>query len=268
MMRPDLALEQEYLFRDRHSDRDANYAQQRAMSEQARGRLNGLLDQRYADHPEARLDVFPSARPSAPTLVFFHGGYWRSNRKEEFAFLAPPLIEAGVSLALAGYPLAPSVPLEQIAACATTALGWAQANAARWGGGPDVLVAGHSAGGHLAALAAAQNPVAGCIALSGLFDLRPLRHTSLAALLPQDDSGLAALTPSPANGGQFLDLYVGAGETSEFLRQSSHFATIARVAGMEAQCEVLPGLHHYNILLSLADPDSALFRRVIRRLHP
>ncbi len=266
-MRPDLALEQEYLFRDRHSDRDAIYAQQRALSEQARSRLNGLLDQRYADHPEARLDVFPAVRAGAATLVFFHGGYWRSNRKEDFAFLAPPLVEAGVSLVLAGYPLAPSVSLEQIAACATSALGWAQANASRWGGGPN-FVAGHSAGGHLAALVAAANTVRGCIALSGLFDLHPLRHTSLATLLPPEDSALAALTPRPANRGQFLDLYVGANETSEFLRQSADFATIARATGMEVQCNVLPGLHHYNILLSLADPDSALFRRVTRRLHP
>ena len=267
-MLPDLALEQEYLFRNRHPDRDAIYAQQRALSERARCQLNGLRDQRYGDHPEARLDVFPAARPAAATLVFFHGGYWRSNRKEDFAFLAPALVDAGVSLVLAGYPLAPSASLEQIATCATTALAWAQANTARWGGGAGVFVAGHSAGGHLATLAAAGNPVSGCIALSGIFDLHPLRRTSLAALLPLDNRSLAALTPHPANGGQFLDLYVGAEETSEFRRQSADFATIARAAGMEVQCEVLPGLHHYNILLSLADPDSALFRRVIRRLHP
>jgi arylformamidase len=266
-MLPDLALEHEYLFRDQHPDRDAIYAQQRILSERARSQLNGLLDQRYADHPEARLDVFPAVLPGAATLVFFHGGYWRSNRKEDFAFLALPLVEAGVSLVLAGYPLAPSASLAQIAACATSALGWAQANAARWGGDP-IFAAGHSAGGHLAALAAARNAVRGCIALSGIFDLRPLRHTSLGTLLPPEDSALAALTPHPANGGKFLDLYVGARETSEFLRQSADFATIARTAGMEVQCEILPGLHHYNILLSLADPDSALFRRVIRRLHP
>jgi hypothetical protein len=72
--------------------------------------------------------------PGAPTLVFFHGGYWRSNRKEDFAFLAPPLFDAGVSLVLTGYPLAPSVSVGEIAGCAKVALGWVQANLARWGG--------------------------------------------------------------------------------------------------------------------------------------
>ncbi len=267
-MPSDLALEGEYLFRDRHPDREAIYARQRALSERARSELGGLRDQCYADHSDARLDVFPAARPNAPTLVFFHGGYWRSNRKEDFAFLAPPLVTAGISLVLTGYPLAPSVPLDRIAACAKAALHWAKANATRWGAhAGTVFVAGHSAGGHLAALAAAEIPVRGCIALSGIFDLRPLRRTSLGPLLPADEGGLAALTPRPAAAAQFLDLYVGAAETNEFLWQTADFAAKTKAAGMDVWCEVLPDLHHYNIVLSLADPDSALFRRVVRRLH-
>jgi arylformamidase len=267
-MPSDLALEGEYLFRDRHPDRETIYTQQRTLSERARAHLDGLRDQHYADQPDARLDVFPAPAVNAPTVVFFHGGYWRSNRKEDFAFLAPPLVQSGVSLVLAGYPLAPMVPLDRIAACAKAALHWARANVARWSGNDgNIFVAGHSAGGHLAALTASASQVRGCIALSGIFDLRPLRRTSLADLLPDDESRLASLTPQPAGGSECLDLYVGAAETSEFLRQTADFAAKARAADMDVECEVLPNLHHYNIVLSLADPDSALFRRVIQRLH-
>lgn len=267
-MPSDLALEREYLFRDRHPDREAIYARQRALSDEARRQLAGLRDQQYGDHPDARVDVFPAGEPDAPTIVFFHGGYWRSNRKEDFAFLAPPLVRAGVSLVVTGYPLAPAVPLGRIAQCARAALHWVEANATRWGGNArNIFAAGHSAGGHLAALASAAVPVRGCIALSGIFDLRPLRRTSLADFLPDEESALAALTPQPSASMQHLDLYVGAAETQEFVRQTTDFAAAAHAAGVDAQCEIVPDLHHYSIVLSLAEPDSALFRRVMWRLH-
>lgn len=262
-----LALESQYLFRDRHPDREAIYRRQDSLSAAARRCLHCLADRPYAAHPQARLDIFPAGRSDAPTLVFFHGGYWRSNSKESFAFLAPPLVAAGAHLVLVGYPLAPAVPLSAIADCAVTALRWCRRNAGLWqGDGENLFVAGHSAGGQLAALVAAEGQARACIALSGLFDLAPLRRTSLAPLLPGDEAELRALSPLHRPGRQPLDLYVGAEETEGFRRQTADFAAAARAAGAPVLCESLPGLHHYSIVLSLADRESALFGRVARRL--
>lgn len=262
-----LSLESQYLFRDRHPDRDAIYRQQGSLSAAARQSLQCLADRPYAAHPGARLDIFPAGRSGAPTLVFFHGGYWRSNAKEGFAFLAPPLVAAGANLVLVGYPLAPAASLSTIADCAVTALHWCRTNAALWRGeGENLFVAGHSAGGHLAALVAAEVRVRACIALSGLFDLEPLRRTSLAPLLPAEAAELRALSPLHRPGRRPLDLYVGAEETEGFRQQTVAFAAAARAAGAPVVCESLPGLHHYSIVLSLADRESALFGRVARRL--
>src|SRR5438105_7207286 len=155
----------------------------------ARDGLAGELDLRYGDLPGETIDVFPAAESNAPVLVFIHGGYWRSLDKNDVSFVAPTFVQAGATVVLPNYALCPAVSIETIALELVAALAWVWRNAVQCNGDPHrVVVAGHSAGGHLAAMllscdwraVAPDLParvVAGVHAISGLFDLEPLRHT-------------------------------------------------------------------------------------------
>ena len=79
------------------------------------------LDLRYGPRERNTWDLFPASDPSAPCLVFIHGGYWQRNSKEQFASLVSGTYAIGWSAALPGYTLAPDASLSEIAAEMTAA---------------------------------------------------------------------------------------------------------------------------------------------------
>ena len=145
-------------------------------SEALRSRMPDHLNLVYGDAPRTKLDFFATKRPGAPTLLFFHGGYWQRNAKEGFSFIAEGLLAHGFNIAVAGYTLAPEATMDRMVREARTAMRWLHQNLATLGGDPTRLyVGGWSAGGHLAAMLMDEPLVAGGLAVSGLFDLEPIR---------------------------------------------------------------------------------------------
>ncbi len=231
------------------------------------------LDIAYGSDASERLDLFlPHAAPGpAPVLVYFHGGYWRALDKRDQRFVAPPFAEAGALVVLPNYALCPAVSIEHIVRQTVQALAWVWRHAARHDGDPSrIVVAGHSAGGHLAAmllqcrwhLVAPDLPpglVRAALAVSGLYDLEPLRHAPfLAADLRLDPTSARRLSPArmPPPAGRLVAL-VGGDESAEFHRQQ---ALVARAWGDRVHTGVVPGCHHMNVLHTLADPGSATHR--------
>jgi acetyl esterase/lipase len=146
-----------------------------------------VLDLPYGAGARQRLDVFPCGAAAAPTLVYIHGGYWQTNDKEPYAFLGEALLPAGFNLALVEYTLAPAARLDAIVAEVRAAVAWTIDHAKEHGGDPArVFVAGHSAGGHLTAMAMHDPRVAGGLAISGIFDLEPIRLNYLNEKLRLD----------------------------------------------------------------------------------
>ena len=244
----------------------------------ARARLACALDLPYAERggadPAERLDIFlPKAAPAAlaPILVYLHGGYWRALDKRDQSFVAVPFVEAGAMVVLPNYGLCPTVRIDDIVLQTVQALAWVYRHAAVYGGDPRrIVVAGHSAGGHLAAMmlvcrwreVAADLPadlVSTALSVSGVFDLEPLRHAPfLAGDLKLTRSSAARLSPAhlPAPRGR-LWAVVGGDESQEFLRQN---ALIRQAWGARAVpvCETVPARHHMNVLHDLADPGARL----------
>lgn len=247
----------------------ARWAEQGALT---RRRRAGLIDMPYGDDPGERLDFFPAMQRSSPLLVFIHGGYWRSLDKSDFAWIAPPFVNHGVSVALLNYGLAPATPMEEIVRQMLRAHAWLYRNGDRLGFDPNrICLVGHSAGAHLTAMMMAAiwpafgadlpaDLVKGGLAISGIYDLEPLRHAPfIRADLGLDAKRARLLSPvhMPPATGRPLYTAVGALESGEFRRQT---ALIGKAWPRNLVREIpMPGLHHLNVVEELANLASPLF---------
>jgi arylformamidase len=271
-MRDDAAFyEREYNARaaiPEHPQIFARWAETGALT---RRRCACLIDLPFGEAAGERLDYFPTRRDSAPLLVFIHGGYWRSLDKFDFSWIAPPFVQHGIAVALLNYGLAPKTPVEDMVRQQLKALAWLHHNADRLRFDPErIVVSGHSAGGHLAAMMMAAlwpaydsalpaDLVKGALAISGLFDLEPLVHATFVNVdLHLDQKRARRLSPvtmQPATAAPLVTA-LGALESSEFKRQSQALGH-AWAANLHAEL-VLPGANHLTVCDALAQPDSPL----------
>ena len=219
------------------------------------------LDLVYGNAPRTRLDFFATDRTRAPTLLFFHGGYWQRNAKEGFSFVAQGALAHGFNVAVAGYTLAPEVKMDSIVRAARTALRWLHQNLATLGGDPTRLyVSGWSAGGHLTAMVMDEAAVAGGLAVSGLFDLEPIRLCYLNDKLGLDAEEARRNSPLlnlPARAAKLIIAY-GSDELPELKRQSNEFAAAWSGRRLPGEIIEVAGCHHYAVLEQLARPDGLL----------
>ncbi|WP_309629907.1 alpha/beta hydrolase [Brevundimonas sp.] len=258
----DVDLEAEYNNRAAVPDHPLVMARWRADAEAARA-AHPPTTLPYGSGEREAMDLF-EAGPDAPVVVFMHGGYWQALDKSWFSWVAPALLKHGVSLAVPSYDLCPNVRLGRIVSQTRDAVELIRARTSR-----RPVVFGHSAGGHLAACMLSEGRASAAVAISGLFDLAPLIPTSLNDALRLDAREAAALSPvhwpvpnGSTPGGTVLDCVVGADETREFVRQSRDMANFWGGKGVETRFEALPGLNHFTVLDPLADPDSALVKRI------
>jgi Esterase/lipase len=259
------AIDRQYNFRKLVPEHVDFFARWEAQSAAVRGRLGGTCDIPVGPHPRQKVDFFP-AEPNAPLLVFIHGGYWRALSKDMHAFIAEPFVTRGVAVALIGYGLCPDVTMDELIGHAQHGLDWIIDHAAEFGADSRrLLLAGHSAGGHLAATLLSRNPerVNGAIAISGIYDLEPLLHFEVNEQLRLDADSARRLSPvhnvpAPAPA-PLLALALGAEETDEMHRQQADQAQAWAAAGNAVQEIVEPGANHFSVMDRFADPDSALF---------
>lgn len=245
----------------------------RAESARARAHLPVRRNLRYGPADRACLDFFPVAEPAAPVaplLVYLHGGYWQELSKDDSAFLAPAWHASGVAHAVVGYTLAPQATLPAIVDECVAALTWLQARAGELGvDAGQVVVAGSSAGAYLAAACAARGaPLAAIVAVSGVYDVAPLIGTSINDALGLD-TAMAAELNLLREGLRFRPAVVAWGEveTAAFKRQSAAFVERLQRAGTPYEALEVPGRNHFDVILDLANPATALFAAARRLFH-
>jgi arylformamidase len=264
----DEALEAQYALRNRHPEREKIYDDHRRRSAALRAAGNCRLDVRYGNGPRCLLDVFPAGE-LAPVLFFIHGGYWRALDKSYVSFIARAFRDAGMTVVMPGYDLVPAVRVGEIVDQIRQAFAWVVEHLA-----PErVVVAGHSAGGQLAAMlaldqaACGHGPIVGFAGISGAFDLRPLLHTSINLDLMMSPDEAADASPLLRLGRQsaasplvpLLGL-VGGEETRGFKQWTADLVAGWRAHGGAATyCEVA-GSNHFSILDRLAEADGDVVR--------
>lgn len=242
-------------------ERDAIVADWTARSDRVRRERQAYLDLRYGSAPRERLDFFPAANPNAPTLVFIHGGYWQMNAKEMFSFLAEGPLALGINFALIGYTLAPEARLDRIVGEVQRGVQFLAERLGAFGADAQRLyVSGWSAGGHLTAMTMLLRAVRGGLAISGLYDLEPIRLSYL-----NDELGLdlaesernSPLLHLPPMAGELIVAY-GTGELPELCRQSVEYAQAWAERGLTGELLPIDGANHFTALETLAHPDGAL----------
>lgn len=253
----------------------------RADGELLRTTSDCVLDVRFGSHPEEHYDVFRTRAPKAPIHVFVHGGYWYSRDSKDFSFVAKGIVESGIVAVVINYALCPAVTLAELVRQVRAGIAHVHAHAAEWGGDPDRLtVSGHSAGGHLCAMAMATDwpqfspgrppdLLKAGLSLSGLYELEPVRLSYVNEYLRLTAEDAAALSPCKhlkhARG--TLSVAVGGRESEQFHWQQEHFCRVwAERTGTPPRVIDLPGHHHFSLLDELADAGGVLAAEV-RRLN-
>jgi arylformamidase len=222
-----------------------------ARSAKLRAAHKESMDLRYGKDERNRIDYFP-ARRDGPVLMFIHGGYWQNRAKEIFSFAAEGPLAWGINVALVGYTLAPQKRLDGIVAEIHAALSWLKESVPMLGGDVKQLyVSGWSAGGHLTAMAMSHPAVKGGLAISGIYDLEPMRLSYINDKLRLDED--EAKRNSPGRPGKPLTIAYGSDELPELCRQSEDYAKLLGTPAVG-----LPRCNHFSVLEELASPHGAL----------
>jgi arylformamidase len=260
---------------------DRVLAQHRYMNEQARARLDAPERIAYGDAPIEGLDLYRTNSDNAPTLVFFHGGTWRSNTSPQYAYIAEPYVRAGANVIVPDFSPVHVIEggLGVLVDQVRRSVGWAFEHALEIGGDPSrIHVLGHSSGGHLAGAVLTtdwsgdfglpNHVVRGGVCVSGMFDLEPVRLSWRNSYLHLDDASVEALSPQ-----RHLDhlyapavLVYGSSETPEFQRQSRDFAAAARAAGKQVEVIMADSFNHFEIQSSAASPYGPVGRAAFAQM--
>ncbi|MEM1261656.1 MAG: alpha/beta hydrolase [Pseudomonadota bacterium] len=229
------------------------------------------LDRAYGADPRQAVDVFlPADAGAKPLLIFVHGGYWQLGCREDVAYLAPPWTALGVAVATIGYRLAPTVTLPDIVVDVCSGLTVLRESAAEFSIDLNrVVLAGHSAGAHLAAMASASDPAirpTASLLISGVYDIGPLQSTTPGEALT-NSQGLPADRVTPLSrqpGPEPAFLAVGADETDAFRSQTELFAAYCGNWGRPTTVQMLAGKNHFNALDCLKPGEDEATTRFVR----
>ena len=215
----------------------------------------------FGDDPRQRLDLFLTDRPDAATCLFLHGGYWQWNDKEGQAIVAEGLLAHGINAAIGEYSLAPNAGMTDICAEAVRQVRFLAEELLRRGrDNQRIYLSGISTGAHLMALALDQPGVRGALLISGIYDLEPIRISSLNGPICMDWAEARAFSPLhqvPAATPPIL-LAHGALEIPEIQRQTADYLAVLKTLGRDVELIAVPDCNHFSVLESLADPDGLL----------
>lgn len=272
----------EYNARASVKDFDGCMVEYAELAREAKLKTPGIYDLHYGMAAAERLDLFPTPIQPAPLLIFIHGGYWHSQRKEEACSMAAAFSQNGVAVATLEYTLAPEATLSEIVHEVRSAVAWLYHNGEKFGIDPErIFVSGSSAGGHLCGMLIPDdwqlryrlpsNAIKGVLALSGLYDLRPLCETyinewlNLSIVQAKKLSPIFSL-PGKAYAPKIL-LSVGALETLGFKNQTEAYYQACCDQGLDVKRLEDHKSNHFTLVNNLADPQSEMFQSAIEMIN-
>jgi len=258
-------LNVEYSNRARVPEHPQIFARWEAEAAHFRTAAAGELGLAYGSHERQKVDIFRSKEDhTGAHAVFIHGGYWQGFDRSSFSHMAQGLEIHGIPTAVPSYRLCPEVTVGDIIADMQSLCLWLWKRSGR-----PLVVAGHSAGGHLAAclvatdwesLGGPPHLVRAGFGISGLYDLRPLIPTGINKALKLDERTARATSPLlwPARQNVRFEAWVGGDESPEYLRQSASIEAAWLGTGLDCSSVVVEGKNHFTVIDALTQPDSAM----------
>jgi arylformamidase len=238
-------------------------------SELARNELKGCIDIPYGLGERQSYDLF-SAVEGASLVVFVHGGFWQNRSKNDFSFIAPNLVKAGISVAILGYTLAPFALIDQIVSDIRDGVRSIHDAAKKISPKHDkIWLIGWSAGAHLITMVLDEPSVIGGTAISGIFDLEPMRHCYVNDKLNLTPESVMQNSPILLTNhfGKDLDLFVGDAELPEMIKQTLDFSNYRNASVQKGRTALLKGLNHYSIFDELVNQNGSIFTSIQDRLR-
>lgn len=226
-------------------------------SDEIRKRIGEPRKERYGPTPPETLDIYGSGKKA---FVFVHGGAWKRQSSRENAFAAEPIVQSGAAYVALNFALLPAVTLAEMVAQVCRGIAWVHANLSQ-----EIVLCGHSSGGHLAACALTKTKVVkSALVVSGIYDLLPVRLSARNDYVRLDERLEDEYSPIRHIDKIRCPVTVGWGEkeAAEFYRQSSEFAK-----KLGAPTIIGKGRNHFEICLTLADPRSPLGRAALEMLR-
>ncbi len=231
-------------------------------NESALARIGDPERHDYGEGAMEQLDWYRSDDPNAPIHIHFHGGAWIVGEARSNAYIAEASLKAGAHVVIPEYIKVNAVDgdLMPLARQSREAVAWVYRNAARFDADPErILVSGHSAGGHLAAVVLttdwSEYDLPGTIVkqgvlVSAMFDLYPVSLSSRNEYVAFTDHTVDALSPIRHldNLEAELVLAYGSNESPEFQRQTLDFATALQNRGTEVRLIEATDLNHFEIV--------------------
>ena len=272
------ALDRQYDQRVLVPEANDYIARNRRDSAEVRARLNCRLDVAYGPSPDETLDIFP-AGDNTPVVIYVHGGAWTRWSKDENSYQAPVFVNAGVAFVSVNFALAPQVSLDELVDQNRTTVKWIYDHARDFGADPNqIYIWRHSSGAHVVGLLAVSNWAAdlslptdvikGAIAVSGMYDLEPVRLSSRNTYLHLDDAAVernSTLRNLPDKMPPMIIAY-GGQEQIEFQRQSREFAKTLQARGDDCQLFFYNNNNHFEMAQEFANPTSPLTTAAIQMM--
>jgi hypothetical protein len=260
------------------ADRDAAYNNNAAVSDgeqitegwatasaKIRSQRPRHVDLPYGRGERNKWDLFPASDPNAPCFVYVHGGYWQSRSRELYSCFAEGVMARGWSAALPGYTLAPDASLTQIVQEVHDALNWLASQGRAHGIAGPIILSGWSAGGHLTAMVLDHRSVRAGLAISGIFELGPIRDTYLNERLKLTDEEIATLSPLRMSSvSKPLAITYGTAELPALVGNSREYHAHRARSHLPGPLIPVPNANHFTIMEELRSPNGILARTVTR----
>jgi arylformamidase len=254
--------------------------QSRTVKDAALEQDSCISDLAYGPSGDEKLDLFMprSAGHGAPLHIYIHGGYWQALNKSDSLFAAPMFQQHGSFFAAINYSLAPHASLTQIVEQNRQAISWLYKHSSTWGiDHGRIFLSGSSAGAHLVAMMLQtdwshydlpSDVIKGVCAVSGIYDLEPIRLSYVNEALGMDHLEAATNSPhsKPLRNHCPLILAYGDNETAEFKRQTDEYRHFLLAAGETVNFAEIEGRNHFDVIMDLANPASWLAQSVIRQM--
>jgi acetyl esterase/lipase len=231
------------------------------------GVVHAAVSERYGEGERRTLDVYvPATRPqNAPVLVFFYGGGWSSGAKEDYTFAGDAFAAQGFVTVVPDYRVYPEVRFPGFVEDAAAALHWVRENVARYGGDPNrIVLVGHSAGAHIAMLAALdpeyteaasfdRRAIRGVVGLAGPYGFDNFNQPLLRNVFGQAAEPMATMPVHYADPeGPPILLLHGDRDRRVPSFSSTRMYAVATGAGQQAEVKIYPGVDHPGIMQALA----------------